>query len=91
MDSMEYKVTLPVYRDVDVVVVGAGPAGIAAAIAAARNNVKVFVFDQWGCVGGMATMGLVGPFMTSFDSSGKNQIIRGIFEELVQRMKAIGG
>jgi hypothetical protein len=88
---MEYKVSLPIYRDVDVAVVGAGPAGIGAAIAAARNRAKVFVFDQWGSVGGMATMGLVGPFMTSFDSSGNNQIIRGIFEELVQRMKAMGG
>ena len=91
MNTMEYKVSLPVYRDVDVAVVGAGPAGIAAAVAAARGNAKVFVFDQWGSVGGMATMGLVGPFMTSFDSTGKNQIIRGIFEELVQRMKAMGG
>ena len=91
MSTMEYKVNLPVYRDVDVAVIGAGPAGIAAAVSAARNKAKVFVFDQWGCVGGMATMGGVGPFMNSFDSSGKNQIICGIFEELVQRMKAMGG
>ena len=91
MSTMEYKVDLPVYRDVDVVVVGAGPAGIAAAISAARNKAKVFVFDKWGCVGGMATMGGVGPFMTSFDSSGNNQIIRGVFDELIQRMKNIGG
>jgi flavin-dependent dehydrogenase len=88
---MEYRASLPVYRDVDVVVAGAGPAGIAAAVCAARNKAKVFVFDQWGCVGGMATMGLVGPFMTSFDSSGKTQIIRGVFEELVRRMKDMGG
>jgi hypothetical protein len=91
MDTLEYRAGLSVYRDVDVVVAGAGPAGIAAAVCAARNKAKVFVFDQWGCVGGMATMGLVGPFMTSFDSSGTNQIIRGVFEELVQRMKAMGG
>ena len=91
METMNYSVTVPVYREVDVVVAGAGPAGIAAAVSAARNNAKVFVFDRWGCVGGMATMGGVGPFMTSFDSSGKNQIIKGIFDELVERMKASGG
>ena len=91
METLDYSVKLPLYRDVDVLVVGAGPAGIAAAVSAARNKAKVFVFDKWGCAGGMATMGGVGPFMTSFDSSGKNQIIRGIFEELVQAMKAMGG
>ena len=91
METINYSVTLPVYREVDVLVVGAGSAGFAAAVSAARNKAKTFVFDKWSCVGGMATMGGVGPFMTSFDSTGKQQIIRGIFEELVERMKAAGG
>jgi hypothetical protein len=91
MESILYSVSLPVYRDVDVLVVGAGPAGIGAAVSAARNGAKTFVFDQFGCVGGMATNGLVGPFMTSFDAPGDRQVIRGVFEELVRRMVEIHG
>ena len=34
----------------------------------------------------MATRGLVGPFMTCYDADGENMIIRGIFEEIVNRM-----
>ena len=88
---MIYQKELPCYRDVDVLVAGAGPAGIGAAIAAARNGAKTLVFDQNGCVGGAATIGLVGPFMTSFDARNKKMIIRGTFEELVRRMMAKGG
>ncbi len=91
MNRIHYSAALPVYREVDVVVVGAGPAGIAAAVSAARNGARVFVFDQWGSVGGMATMGLVGPFMTSYDSTGNEQIIKGVFQELVERMCEMGG
>ena len=91
MESMLYQKQLHCYRDVDVLVAGAGPAGIGAAISAARNGAKVLVFDQNGCVGGAATAGLVGPFMTSFDARNEKMIIRGLFEEIVERMKAKGG
>jgi hypothetical protein len=91
METLHYAKELPVFRDVDVVVVGAGPAGIGAAVSAARSGARVLVFDLQGCVGGMATAGGVGPFMTSFDAKNEKMIIRGIFEELVERMKALGG
>lgn len=70
----------------DVIVVGAGPAGMCAAIAAAREGVSVILVEQGGFCGGMATRGLVGPFMTCYDSKGENMIIRGLFEEIVNRM-----
>lgn len=82
---------IPVSAEVDVVVAGAGSAGIAAAVAAARQGMRTLVIEQHGSVGGMATNGLVGPFMTSFDIPGNRQIIMGMFEEMVQRMMAIGG
>lgn len=88
---IQFQQKLPVIRDVDAVVVGAGPAGLGAAIAAARNGASTLVFDAAGCIGGMATGGGVGPFMTSFDVSGEYMVVRGIFEELVDRMVEIGG
>ena len=74
----------------DVAVVGGGPAGVCAAICAARHGARVLLIEQSGCCGGMATTGMVGPFMTSYDSSGENMIIRGIFAEIVDRLVARG-
>lgn len=72
--------------DTEVLVIGGGPAGVCAAICASREGAKTLLIEQSGFCGGMATMGLVGPFMTCYDSRGKNMIIRGIFEEIVERM-----
>lgn len=79
-----------VYRS-DVVVVGGGPSGVCAAIAAAREGAKTLLIEQGGCCGGMATQGLVGPFMTCYDKDGENQIIKGLFEEIVFRLVENGG
>ena len=78
-------------KECDVLVIGGGPAGVCAAIAAARRGARVLLAEQGGCLGGMATRGLVGPFMTCYDRCGEKQIIRGLFEEIVQRLVAIGG
>ena len=72
-------------------VVGGGPAGVCAAVAAARMGVSVMIVEHGNCLGGMGTSGLVSPFMTSFDGEGEIMIIRGLFEEVVDRMVAIGG
>lgn len=47
----------------DVVIAGAGPAGIAAALEAARSGAKTAVIERYGCVGGNLTQGYVGPIM----------------------------
>ena len=75
----------------DVIVVGSGPAGVCAAIAAARNGAKTLVVEKGNCLGGMATRGMVGPFMTCYDKSGRNQVVRGLFDEIVRRLIACGG
>ncbi len=78
------------WLETDVLVVGGGPAGVCAAIAAARNGVKALVVERGNCLGGMATRGLVGPFMTCYDKTGETQIIRGLFNEIVERLVARG-
>ncbi len=72
-------------------VLGGGPAGLCAAIAAARGGADTLLVEQNNCCGGMATAGLVAPFMTCYDSGGDKKLIRGLFEELVDRLIAVGG
>ena len=75
----------------DLLVIGGGPSGVCAAISAARLGAKVMLVDSGNCLGGMGTKGLVGPFMTCYDAKGEEMIIRGLFEEVVDRLVAIGG
>lgn len=76
---------IPVYASPDVLVVGAGPAGIGAAIAAARNGAKVMLLERYGFLGGNLTIAMVNPMFTFHDVKGK-QVIRGIAGELVDRL-----
>ncbi|MCB1225286.1 MAG: FAD-dependent oxidoreductase [Verrucomicrobiales bacterium] len=54
---------LPLGRDADVIVCGAGPAGVTAAITAARAGARVRLFEWRGCLGGIWTAGLLGYFL----------------------------
>ncbi len=71
---------LPLVEDADVIVCGAGPAGIAAAITAARAGAKVRVFEWRGCLGGVWTAGLLG-YLLDFDKPGFNQELLKLLEE----------
>ena len=73
----------------EVVVAGGGPSGIGAAVGAARAGASVLLIEQYGFLGGMATAGMVNPFMNFF--AGKKQLIKGVFQEMLDRMKAMGG
>jgi hypothetical protein len=82
---------VPVVREADVLVIGGGPAGIGAAVGAARAGARTVLVERYGFLGGNATASLVGPFMTSFSNDGSRQIIGGVFDELVRRMEEVGG
>ena len=87
------EVRLPVTRtiDCDVLVIGGGPAGTGAAVCAARHGAKTVLAERNGCLGGTATSGLVAPFMSSTTPDGETFLIRGFYEELVNRMIEQGG
>jgi hypothetical protein len=82
---------VPVHPECDVLVVGGGSAGIAAATASARNGARTTLVEKYGFLGGTSTAGMVGPFMTSYSADGSEPIVGGIFQELVDRMVTIGG
>ncbi len=77
---MIYQREIPVKYDVDVCIIGGGPTGVAAAIAAARQGASVFVIEAQGCFGGAGTSGLVTAF-TAF-TDGVNFMCGGIGREV---------
>ena len=85
MKELSYDKKLPVYEGYDVIVCGGGPAGCAAAIAAARLGAKTLLLESSGALGGMATGGLVTSFAPFTD--GNSILYRGIAEEILYAMK----
>ncbi len=73
---------LPLVQDAEVIVCGSGPAGVTAAITAARAGAKVRLFEWRGCLGGVWTAGLLG-YLLDFDKT-------GFAKELNHRMKEAG-
>jgi ribulose 1,5-bisphosphate synthetase/thiazole synthase len=81
---------LPVLRTTDVLVVGGGPAGICAAIAARRAGAKVTIVERYGHFGGLWTGGLVLLVIGHIVKGGK-QVCQGIGEEMMRRMDKMEG
>src|SRR5688500_5889000 len=83
----------PVYGEFDVVVLGGGPAGIAAAVAAARSECRTVLIERYGFLGGMGTAAGV----TNFCGLHANvhgeiqQVVHGIADELLARIDRLGG
>ena len=75
----------------DVVVAGGGLAGVFAAISAAREGMKVLIIEKCGYLGGMATSGLVFPFMSYRERGSHAPANAGLFAEFLRRMAEIGG
>jgi 2-polyprenyl-6-methoxyphenol hydroxylase-like FAD-dependent oxidoreductase len=76
---------VPVYRECDVLVVGGGPSGTAAAVAAARSGADVVLLERYNHLGGLSTGGLVIWIDRMTDWSGA-LVMRGFAEEIMDRL-----
>ena len=85
---MKYTAELPTRGMYDVVVVGAGPAGIGAAVTAARLGKKTLLVEKYGYPGGVGTYGCCTIFFR-FGERGR-KLVGGLAEEVIRRMDARG-
>ena len=85
--------SLPVYGEFDVVVIGGGPAGLAASASAARHGAKVLLVERYGFLGGMGTAGGVTNFAGLYGRKNgeMRQVVHGVVDELLARIEALGG
>jgi len=79
-----------IFTEADVVVVGGGPGGHSAAMAAARNGAKTVLVERYGHLGGMATGGIVIQIPHMSDGTGE-QHIAGLCQEWIDRLEHIDG
>ena len=89
--KMIYTKEIPSIGHYDAVVLGGGPAGVCAAVEAARNGLKVLLVESYGMLGGMATTSLVGPYMTNYDREGDRPVVGGLYREIIERLEKRSG
>ncbi len=82
---------IPQITETDVLVVGGGPAGCCAAIAAARLGLRTTLVERYGHFGGLATGGLVVHILGhwTLENGEKKQVTQGIGEEMMKRLEAL--
>jgi hypothetical protein len=81
---------IPVIADAEVVVLGGGPAGVSAAVSAARTGASVILLERYGCLGGLWTGGLVLPMLNTHGASAEKdwtKVIWGFSNEIFERLK----
>ena len=84
---------LPVYGEFDVVVIGGGPAGLAASVSAARRGARTLLVERYGFLGGMGTAGGVTNFAGLYGrrNGEMQQLVHGVVDDLLARIDALGG
>ena len=89
MATVSFARQIPVRHEVDVMVAGGGPAGVAAAVAAARRGASVYLAEGQASFGGMGTAAMVPAFMQFAD--GEHFAAAGIGREVYDRLWDAGG
>ncbi|HLL18891.1 MAG TPA: FAD-dependent oxidoreductase, partial [Rubrivivax sp.] len=82
-----------VFGEFDVVVVGGGPAGLAAAVSSSRGGASTLLIERYGFLGGMGTAGGVTNFAGLYGRRRGvlQQLVRGVVDELLKRIHGLGG
>src|SRR5206468_5894382 len=83
-------------READVLVVGGGAAGVAAAVTAARQGAKVILLERYGFCGGGAVAGLSGTICGLYAASERDdakpeKLVFGFVDEFISAMESRGG
>lgn len=84
-------------KNYDLIVIGGGLTGVAAAIASAREKINVLIIEKSGYLGGSATNCLVNPFMGYSINVNENgntvtkPINKGLFAEILNKLSELGG
>ncbi|WP_419999606.1 FAD-dependent oxidoreductase [Streptomyces boninensis] len=81
-------VEAPVVQRADVVVVGGGPAGVSAAVAAARTGASVTLLERYAALGGLAAGGMV--LVLDDMVNGQEVTVTGVVDEYVERLAKLG-
>jgi hypothetical protein len=84
---------IPLYGEYEVVILGGGPAGIAAAVAAARAGRRTLLIERYGFLGGMGTAAGVTNFcgLHANVHGGMHRVVQGIASDLLGRIDRLGG
>ena len=87
-ETLRQQREVPVTAHCDVAVIGGGPAGVAAAVSAARAGMRTVLIERLGVLGGTAAVGYVNPISGFFQQG--QRVVGGIAWEFVQRLQELG-
>jgi hypothetical protein len=84
---------IPLYGEYDIVVLGGGPAGVAAAVAAARAGRRTLLIERYGFLGGMGTAAGVTNFcgLHANVHGAMHRVVQGVASDLLARIDRLGG
>ena len=82
-----------VVAETEVLILGGGPAGIAAATAAARTGARTLLLEKYGFLGGMGTAAMVTNFcgLHASINGSVQQVVRGVADDILARLDRLGG
>src|SRR5215471_15835324 len=85
--------SVPIYGEYDVAVLGGGPAGIAASVAAVRAGRRTLLIERYGFLGGMGTAAGVTNFcgLHANVHGEMRRVVQGIASDLLARIDRLGG
>ena len=83
----------PIVAEAEVLVLGGGPAGIAAAAAAARTGARTLLLERYGFLGGMGTAAMVTNFcgLHATINGSIQQVVRGVADDILARLDRLDG